>query len=270
MDMPATPPLVTVITPTYNAAHCVARCIASVREQTWPAIEHIVIDGGSKDATVEVLKQAGVRHVSERDAGLYDAMSKGIRMARGEFVHILNADDRYSGPDALATLVAKLRDGQLDLVHGRARQVDEHGAEVCTFGRDVPKLALLRKMRVAHPTVVVRRAVYERYGAFSVGFRIAADHEFLLRVWDRIKVGFVPQVMVEMAIGGMSTDNANAVRAYRESMAAALLHGRRPLPALMRCHYEIVKHFIIRARKFRKHDHTDPRPLLVPVSEPVG
>jgi glycosyltransferase involved in cell wall biosynthesis len=238
----STAPLVTVVTPVFNGAACLQACIDSVRAQDCPGVEHVVVDGGSSDGTVEIVRRAGLRHVSERDAGIYDAMSKGVRMARGEYVHILNADDRYAGPGSLSRLVAALRGGDHDLVHARARQVREDGTMVREFGRHVPYARLRRKMVVAHPTVVVRRSVYERWGTFSVGFRIAADHEWVLRVWNRLRVAWVPEALVEMQVGGVSTDNANVARSYRESMAAAIIHGASPLAATVNCWYEIAKH----------------------------
>jgi glycosyltransferase len=258
-------PLVTVVTPVFNGARHIARCVASVRGQDYSRIEHVVVDGGSGDGTLAVLAAEGAREVSEPatlearelrvrsepDAGVYDAMSKGVRLSRGAFVHILNADDRYADTGVLTRALAAMRERRLDLHHARARQVDAAGRTICEFGRDVDFRQLLKKMRVAHPTVIARRAVYERHGAFSVGFRIAADHEFLLRVWRKIAVGFSDEVQVLMEIGGISTSNANVVRAYRESMGAAMLHGRSPWAAAARCGYEIVKHRIVRARAFQ-------------------
>ncbi len=262
---PLSKPLLTVVTPVYNGERHTARCLESVRTQSYPHIEHLVIDGGSSDGTARIVQAAcaksdertspegstrGLRLVSERDAGVYDAMSKGVRQARGEYVHILNSDDRYADPEALAAAVALMEAERLDICHGRARQVDADGRPVCEFGRDVDFRSLLKKMRVAHPTVVVRRSVYERHGAFSIGFRIAADHEFLLRVWNKAKVGFLPRMQVLMEIGGLSTVNGNVQRAYRESMGAAIIHGRNPLAAAARCSYEILKHRLIRSRAF--------------------
>ena len=105
-------------------------------------------------------------------------------------------------------------------------------------------------MRVAYPTVVVRRAVYERYGAFSVGFQVAADYEFLLRIWDHVRVGFLDETLVNVAIGGISTRSENVVRSYRESMAAAVIHGAHPVPATIRCSYEIAKHRLFFGRRY--------------------
>jgi glycosyltransferase involved in cell wall biosynthesis len=267
-------PLVTVVTPVFNGARCIQRCIDSVRSQGLPRMEHLVIDGGSNDGTVAILERAAaadprLRFVSARDAGVYDAMSRGVRMAAGEYVHILNADDRYAASGVLAASIALMERDSLDLCHGRARQVDTDGRLVCEFGRDIAFSELLKKMRIAHPTVVVRRSLYDRHGAFSVGFRIAADHEFLLRVWRKARIGFIADVQVLMEIGGLSTDNANVRTAYRESMAASIMHGRNPWAAAARCRYEIIKHHLIRARGFH-HDATHHRPLLVPVGEPIG
>ena len=175
---------------------------------------------------------------SSPDAGIFDAMSKGVQMASGEFVHILNADDRYAHSFVLSKVLAAMTAHGWDLCHARAAQVTANGRVVRVIGRELDKRQLLKKMRVAHPTVIVRRAVYERYGAFSVGFRVAGDYEFLLRIWDQVRVGFVDEVLVHMAIGGNSTRPENLVRSYRESLAAAVIHGAHPAPATIRCWYE--------------------------------
>jgi hypothetical protein len=129
-------------------------------------------------------------HESAPDAGVYDGLSKGVRMARGEFVHILDADDWYAHPSVLSSVVAAMTAHEWDVCHARAAHVTASDRVVRVFGRDLDKRRLLKKMRVAYPTVVVRRAVYERYGGFSVGFRVAGDYEFLLRIWDHVRVGF--------------------------------------------------------------------------------
>jgi glycosyltransferase involved in cell wall biosynthesis len=245
-------PIISVVTPAYNAESTILRCLDSVAAQTYPRIEHIVVDGGSTDGTLRLIAGRAVTLVSEKDAGIYDAMSKGVRMAAGEFVHILNADDAYATPAVLSQMAAVMDEKGWDICHAMAAQVDAGGGIVRRFGRPVSKAALLRKMRIAHPTVVVRRSVYQRYGAFSVGFRIAGDHEFMLRVLDRVRIGFIPQVMVHMSLGGVSTTSTNVARAYRESMSASLMHGANPLFAAVRCYFEIAKHRIFFARKFRQ------------------
>ena len=243
---------VSVITPTFNAATTIDACCDSIVQQDHPDIEHIVVDGASKDATVAVLERRRVRYTSAPDHGIADAMSKGVRSASGEFVHILNADDRYAHRSVLSTAVREMNANGWDLCHARAAQMTASGRIVRVVGRPLDKRQLLQKMRVAHPTVVVRRHVYERYGAFSLGFRVAADYEFLLRIWDRVRIGYIDDVFVHMTIGGNSTKAENMVAAYRESLAAAVIHGAHPAAATMRCWYEIVKHRLFFARVYRE------------------
>ena len=245
-------PTVSVVTATYNAVSTIQRCCESVAGQDYAPVEHLVVDGGSTDGTLEILRKYGVRYESAPDAGMYDGCSKGVRMARGEFVHIMDADDWYSHPSVLSSVVAAMNAHEWDVCHARAAHVTASDRVVRVFGRNLDKRRLLKKMRVAYPTVVVRRAVYERYGAFSVGFRVAADYEFLLRVWDRVRVGFLDEILVQVAIGGVSTRPENVVRSYRESMAAAVIHGAHPAPAAIRCSYEIAKHRLFFGRLFRQ------------------
>jgi glycosyltransferase involved in cell wall biosynthesis len=244
--------MISVVTPAYNAVRTIDACCESVASQDYSPVEHIVVDAASKDGTLAVLQRRGVRYESAPDAGIFDGMSKGMRLASGEFVHILNADDRYADASVLSRVVAAMNAHGWDLCHARAAQVSPGGRIVRVVGRDVDKRRLLKKMRVAHPTVVLRRSVYERYGAFSVGFRVAGDYEFLLRVWDRVHVGFMDDVLVHMTTGGNSNRPENLVRSYRESLAAAVIHGAHPAFAAVRCSYEIAKHRLFFARAYRQ------------------
>lgn len=245
-------PLVSVVTPVLNALGPLQQCIASVLAQDYPRIEHIVIDGGSSDGTVAMMREystsqepSNFRFISRPDVGVYDAMVRGVNEARGEYVHILNADDRYVDAAVISRVIQRMELNGLDLHHARARFVESADGSVIVIGRDVGRRALTKKMWVAHPTVVVRRSVYEEFGSFSIGYRLAGDHEFLLRVWDHVRVGFSDEVQVEMLYGGLSTRPANVRTAYRESAAAAVLHGRHPLLASGRFLYEVGKARIV-------------------------
>jgi glycosyltransferase involved in cell wall biosynthesis len=249
MPVPST---VSVVTPAFNAAATIETCCDSVARQDYSAVEHVVVDGGSTDGTLAALARRGIRYSSGPDAGIFDAMSKGVHMATGEFVHILNADDYYTHPSVLSSMIGAMKAHGWDLCHARAAQVTSTGKVVRVIGRDLDKRQLLKKMRVAHPTVVVRRSVYERFGAFSVGFRVSADYEFVLRIWDRVSVGFIDEILVQMRIGGNSTRSENVVRSYRESLAAAVIHGAHPAPATVRCSYEILKHRVFFSRIYRE------------------
>lgn len=192
---------------------------------------------------MDILNAYGVAHVSERDAGIYDAFNKGVRMASGEIVHILNSDDQYAGSDCVTAAMSLMEEHQLDLCHGYAEQITADGKHFRNIGKDLTRRELLGKMRVAHPATFVAKSVYARYGDYSVGFKIAADHDFLLRIWDKVKVGFLPKTLVRMRVGGVST--SQFVRSYRESMAAAILNGHPPLQAYVRYSYEIGKNSLL-------------------------
>jgi glycosyltransferase involved in cell wall biosynthesis len=234
---------VSVVTPAYNSAATIARCVESVKAQTYPDIEHIVIDGGSTDGTVELLREMGVRCLSEPDAGIYHAMNKGVRMASGEIIHILNSDDWYSANDVVAMMVDLMESGGVDVCHAQISQVNSQCVEVCVNGVDVSKSQLLKKMKVAHPSCFVRATVYQRFGDYSQGFRIAADYDFILRVWDKVNVGFMPRRIVQMQMNGVS--NVNPVRSYKDSLAVSLAHGRGVLSSLFTFCYESVGHYVV-------------------------
>ena len=233
---------VSVITPVFNGAEFIAECIESVQAQDYLNIEHIVIDGGSTDNTIDIVTSYGVKYISEADAGIYDAFNKGIRNASGEIIHILNADDLYADTKAVSAIVSNMTSNNLDLCHGYAEQFNDKNIVVKKIGKNVNKKELLKKMRVAHPATFVSRSVYDQFGSFSVGFKIAADHDFRVRVWDKIEIGFTPRTIVKMRIGGVST--SQFVQSYRESMACAIINGQHPFNAYMRYNYEIVKNAV--------------------------
>jgi glycosyltransferase involved in cell wall biosynthesis len=239
-------PKVSVITPTLNCAATVAECLESIASQDYDNIEHIVVDGGSTDKTLELLESHHAEVISEKDSGIYDAMNKGIVRSSGEIIHILNADDTYKHKAVLSQMVAFMTEKQLDIGHAKVEQVDEREDLVRVVGYDVTHRKLLRKCKVAHPAVFVRRSVYESFGNFSTIFRIAGDHEFLLRIWSQVKVGFLPEVITVMRLGGVS--NSQVKLSYRESMAAALLHGQSPFVAFINYHYEMLKSVILKLK----------------------
>ena len=236
---------VTVVTPVFNGAKTIRSCIESVKSQDHSDLEHIVVDGGSTDGTLDIVREYDISYTSEPDAGIYDAFSKGVNRATGDIVHILNSDDMYAGTNSVLQVTEHMAAHGLELCHGYAEQFNERGT-VRRIGKDIGKQELFAKMRVAHPATFVAKSVYLKFGAYSIGFRIAADHEFLLRVWDKVKIGFLPEVLVRMRIGGIST--SQFVASYRESMAAAIINGQAPLRAYARYNYEIVKNSLLKLK----------------------
>lgn len=234
---------VSIVTPVYNGEKKIANCIESVQSQDYADIEHIIIDGGSTDNTLNIIKSYGVKYISEKDAGVYDAFNKGVSLSSGEVVHILNSDDVYRDCNRVSLVIREMAVNDLDVCHGYVELSSSDRQYVKIIGKDVSKLDLLKKMRVAHPSTFVRREVYSKYGGFSVGFKVAADHEFLLRIWSNVNVGFVPEIIVNMSVGGISTSQYK--KSYAESFAASLINGFSPWKAFYYYNYEMIKRRII-------------------------
>lgn len=205
-------PLVTVITVVFNGATTLEHTIRSVMEQTYNNIEHIIIDGGSTDATLDILRkyEENIDYwVSERDAGIYDAMNKGITLARGEYIGMLNSDDFFASPLALEKIATRLIEDNVDAVFSCLDIVDP---------TDVDRV--LRKYRItnfsplmlrigimpAHPTFYCRRSCYEMAGPYRTDYRIAADFEMLARLLlkHHISWKFIDNTTVKMRSGGVS------------------------------------------------------------------
>lgn len=220
---------ISVITVCYNSAETIGHTLRSVREQTYDNIEHIIIDGGSKDKTLEVIATEGphvAKLVSERDNGIYDAMNKGIQLATGDVVAFLNADDFYKDPEVLAQVAKVMQAEQLDALYGdveffRPGKQDavarRYNSGRFTAGR------LGWGWMPAHPALFVRRALFERCGMFRTDYRIAGDFEFIARVFKHpeLRHRHLPKSLVCMQMGGISTSGWRAtLQLNREMMRA--------------------------------------------------
>lgn len=234
---------VSVITPVFNGEKTIEDCIKSIQSQDYDDVEHVVVDGGSTDGTLDIVKRYGVKYISEQDAGVYDAFNKGISLSSGNILHILNADDFYHSTNRISMVVRRMAEENLDLCHGYVEQTDDATNKKKRIGKDVDRNELFWKMRVAHPSTFVKRDVYREYGNFSIGFKVAADQEFLLRIWDKIKVGFIPEVIVTMRVGGISTSQFK--RSYAESFAASLINGCPPWKAFYIYNFEMLKNSLM-------------------------
>jgi len=225
---------ISIITASYNSAATIADTLRSIADQTHPEIEHLVIDGGSTDSTLEIVRaqgKAGTTIVSERDRGIYDAMNKGLARATGDVVGFLNSDDIFADPQALERVARALADPQVDMVYGDIVFVAQQDtSRVVRLWTSRPYTAGLcsRGWMPPHPTLYVRRAVYEKYGEYDLSFPAAADFEMALRLFDRehLSSAYVPFVQVRMRMGGQSTRSiANIVSGSREVSRAARKHG---------------------------------------------
>lgn len=204
---------ISIVTAVRNGASSIARTLDSVARQAWPDVEHVVVDGASTDGTVDVVRQAGRRvgHLlSEPDAGVYDAFNKGWRLATGDVVGYLNAGDVYTSDDVLARVGAAFATGDVDAVYGDVLIVSEDAAErvlrTYSSGRFRPA-RLAYGFMPAHPTLFVRRALYEALGGYDPSYRIAGDFELCVRLFlgRRVRYRYLGGApMVRMPRGGLS------------------------------------------------------------------
>ena len=206
---------ISIITVSYNAARTIEESILSVVAQEHVSIEHIIIDGGSTDGTrvaIEKHRNSLAHVVVEPDNGVYDAMNKGIRLASGDIIGILNADDVYYNNTCLQKVIDAFTEFDTDAVFGDLVYVKPNNPnKIVRYYRSdmfsVEKFA--RGCMPAHPTFFVRRECYDKYGLFSTDYRIAADFELLVRFLFKNKISYhyIPDILVKMRTGGISTRN---------------------------------------------------------------
>ncbi|WP_071149710.1 glycosyltransferase family 2 protein [Bacteroides ndongoniae] len=207
---------ISLITVTYNSGTTLRDTIQSVLAQTYRNVEYIVVDGLSKDNTIDIVREyepqfeGRMKWISEKDKGLYDAMNKGVRMATGDVVGILNSDDFFTANDVLEKVAAGF-DEQTDAVYGDLHYVhpDDLQHSVRYYSSKIFKRNLMRMGFIpAHPTFYCRRECFDKFGYYKTDYKIAADFDLLLRFIyvNRIRIKYLPMDMVTMRTGGASTN----------------------------------------------------------------
>jgi len=202
---------VSIITVCYNSEKTIRRTIESVLHQTYPEIEYIVVDGASKDTTMEIVKEyedafgSRLHYVSEQDKGIYDAMNKGIRIATGDVIGILNSDDFYE-PQAVEHILEAMTEDTYQILYGFVRNL-KNGREY-SIDRGSPEF--LRERMIGHPACFVTKKVYDDFGCFDLQYISVADYDFMLRMQRHREVHFIPidHLLTNFALGGMSASDA--------------------------------------------------------------
>lgn len=236
---------ITLITVCYNSVAVIQTAIESVLRQTWRDIEYLVVDGGSTDGTVEVIReyeakfQGRMRWITEPDEGMYDAINKGIRMAAGDVIGILNADDILVSDEIVGRVAEAFEYNTLDVLYGDIRFVaDRRGGTLEEIRTEKtvryyssryfrPWLARFGYLP-AHPSFYCRKKAFEQLGGYRTDYRIAADHELMIRflVRGRLAYRYMPDVFVVMRLGGVSTRSAeNTLVLNRENIRACRMNG---------------------------------------------
>jgi glycosyltransferase involved in cell wall biosynthesis len=209
-------PLISIITVVYNGAKHIEQTIFSVLNQSYNNIEYILIDGGSTDGTVDIIKryESKIAHwESEKDNGIYFAMNKGISLAKGDLIGILNADDFYL-PDTLAKVVETNKLYRADIYHGDMQYISESNNMLFIAKPDITKMNEMPA--ISHPTCFVRKSVYEKVGVFDTQYKISADYDFLLRcIRQNSSFYYIPAVLTCFRVGGMSSSCASNIEGYK-------------------------------------------------------
>ena len=218
-------PKVSIITTTYNDKENLKKIIAQVKKQDYDNIEYVIVDGGSTDGTLEVIAEAAeyfgdrLKWISEKDKGIYDAINKGIRLSTGDILGC--CFDQYAGPDVISKMVAIMEKEGTDGVHGDLCYMDgDRIVRKWHQGQGVIRSGWMP----GHPTLYLKKEVYDRFGLYRTDYRISGDYEFMVRILYRkeVTLSYLPEILIYMSHGGTST---NSLGAYVESM----MEGHRAL-----------------------------------------
>ncbi len=243
---------VSIVTITYNSEKTLKDTIESVVGQTYRDIEYIIVDGNSTDKTIEIVNSYGdkiSKFISEKDNGIYDAMNKGLRLATGDIVGILNSDDVYFDKYVIENVVKRFEEKLVDSVYGDLYYVEENDlSKVVRYWKssDFKEGSFAKGWHPPHPTFFVKREVYEKYGLFDLEMKVSADFELMLRFLEkhRISTTYLPKVLVRMRTGGESNRSIKNIIAGNKSILSAFDKNRIKVNKLMYVFYRFVPKII--------------------------
>ncbi len=224
---------ISIITAVFNNREYIEDCIKSVLGQTYKDIEYILVDGGSTDGTLEIIKKYEDRiskWVSEPDRGTYDALNKGMGMATGDVIGFLHSDDFYANERVVEKVAQAFMSYNVRSVYGDLIYVDKTNSSVIRYWKagEYRDRLIRWGWMPPHPTFFVKKEVYEKHGCFNTSLKIAADYEMVLRLLGKQKITthYVPEVLVRMRVGGISNGNIrNLVRKTMEDYRALKMSG---------------------------------------------
>ncbi len=219
---------VSIITVCYNSAVTLEKTILSVAGQSYKNIEYILVDGNSNDGTLDILKKQELKiskWISEPDSGLYDAMNKGILMATGDLIGILNSDDTFNSDKVVEEVVAFHSKNSIDASIGNVIQHKKSGRVVRIYSSEnwTPE-RLKSGFMPPHPSIFFRRELFYNYGNYNLGFKIGADYELIIRFFlcNNITWGYNDVVTTSMLVGGLSSSGLSSYRLITSEICKAL------------------------------------------------
>ena len=219
---------ISIITVCYNSAATIEKTIHSVASQSYPNIEYIIVDGNSKDHTLAIVKKHEdkvTKWISEPDKGLYDAMNKGVALATGDFIGILNSDDTFHSNTVIAEVVAFHQKNNIDASVGNIVQHKEDGKIVRLYSS---KNWQPEKLKIGfmppHPSILFKKELFEKYGVYDLGFKIGADYELITRFFlkNTIRWQYSGITTTAMLVGGLSSSGTSSYQLISKEIQKAL------------------------------------------------
>lgn len=231
---------VSIITSCFNRESTIGDAIRSVLSQTYPDVEYIVVDGASKDGSLNVIRQYQdriARIISEPDKGMYEGINKGIRVATGDVIGLMHSDDFFYSPDSVTHIVKTFEQTGADLVYGNGLFVDFDNTDKVVrnwISGPFQRKKMRRGWLPLHPTVYIRRDCFTRLGLYNESYKIASDSELLLRYMYEggLDIAYLDEYIVRMRMGGLSTDPEKMKKKWKEDLRLYRDHGFPPYRTL--------------------------------------
>ena len=235
---------ITVITVAFNSAQTISDTLDTVAGQLHPDVEHLIMDGASKDDTVDIVRRhhnPRIRLISEPDKGIYDAMNKSFALASGDIVGFLNSDDFYADDQVLERVAKAFEDPTVDVCYGDLVYVSQDKSRVVRYWKSRPfrKGDFAKGWCPAHPTFYIRKSLLSRLGPFDLSYKLGSDVEFMMRYLERghVKAAYIPHVQVRMRVGGATNQSwRNIAQQNREIFAGLRKNGVPFSPLLFWAH----------------------------------
>ncbi len=243
---------ISIITACYNSAATLEKTIQSIASQSYSNIEYLVIDGDSKDSTLLIIEKykLHISHwISEPDKGIYDALNKGIQLATGDVIGFLHSDDLLASNSIVAQIAKEFENKEIDGTYGNLEYVDKtHINRVIRYWESekfYPKL-LQKGWMPAHPTLFLKKEVYDKHGFFNLSYKIAADYDFMLRILKdkTLKFSYLPIVITKMRVGGVSNRSLkNIIQKTKEDYRAVTSNNLGGVFIILRKNFSKIKQF---------------------------
>ena len=245
---------ISIITATYNSETSIKSALDSISSQDYLNIELLIIDGSSQDNTLTTVKSnynGEVKISSEKDHGIYDALNKGIKMASGDIIGFVHSDDILASPNVLKDIASKFQNERVDGVYGDLQYVNkEDTSKVIRYWKSQsfkPQL-IENGWMPAHPTLFLRKEVYEKHGVFNLDYKIASDYDLMLRIFSDPSLSFhyLPEVITKMRVGGASNRSLKNIKLKSTEDLKALKSNKikSPYKVLLRKNISKIEQFI--------------------------